>query len=240
LGIIAGALFYLGACFLFIRYVRQRNWLDLFWLLSIPALMLPSILSLAFPHENPNLYRTGGAIVPVFLMIAIALDKLMHALVDGLPKRTGPRLAWGLALLLFAFSSLQDYNLVFNGYYQQYKMSAWNTSEMGQVAHDFIESIGSPDTVWVVGYAHWVDTRLVALNAGYPGRDFQIFVDQIESTLPEKRAKLFLLNPEDEAAITALNSLYPSGWLQIYTSKVPTKDFMIFVVPPMSEASLAP
>jgi hypothetical protein len=235
LGVVAGALFYLGVVSGFIRYLRQRNWLDLFWLLSIPTLMLPSILSLAFPHENPNLYRTGGAIVPVFILAALALDSLMTSLISHLPKRIGPRLGWGLMIGLFVVASLQDFNLVFDRYYHQYQLSAWNTSEMGEVGRDFINSFGSPDTVWVVGFPYWVDTRLVAIQAGYPGRDYQIFVDQLESTLAEPRAKLFILNPQDTNAFEALKALYPNGWLQTYTSKVPTKDFLIYVVPPVAQ-----
>ena len=64
LSVVSGALFYLGAGLVLIRYLRHRHWLDLFLLISIPLLMLPSILSLAFPSENPNLYRTGGALCP--------------------------------------------------------------------------------------------------------------------------------------------------------------------------------
>ncbi len=77
LGMVSGGLFYLGAALVLLRFVHKRNWLDIFLLLSIPILMLPSILSLAFPAENPNLYRTGGVIVPAFLMVGLALDGLM-------------------------------------------------------------------------------------------------------------------------------------------------------------------
>lgn len=231
LGYISGGLFYLGAGLLLLRYLRHRHWLDLFLLLSIPALMLPSIMSLAFPNENPNLYRTGGAFVPVFLMAAIALDSLM----TSLTQRVNARFAWSLALVLLGLASIQDYDLVFNRYHEQYLRSAWNTSEMGQVSKDFIASVGSPDSVWVVGYAHWVDTRLVALQAGYPGRDFQIFVDQLPGTLTNPNAKLFILNKQDSAAIEALTNLYPQGWFKQYPAKLPEKEFLLFVAPPINQ-----
>ncbi len=44
---------------------------------SFPLLQLPSILSLAFPAENPALNRAAGAMVPTFLLVAIALDGLL-------------------------------------------------------------------------------------------------------------------------------------------------------------------
>ena len=76
LDVVSAALYFLGVILLFVRYVRRRTWQDLVLLLSVPLLMLPSILSLAFPDENPALNRAAGAIVPVFVIIAIALDGL--------------------------------------------------------------------------------------------------------------------------------------------------------------------
>jgi hypothetical protein len=137
-------------------------------------------------------------------------------------------------MLLFVNAG-QDYTLVFDTFYKQYQQSAWNTSEMGAVARSFGETIGSPDTVWVMGFPYWVDTRLVADSAGYPGRDYEMFVDKLSTTLADQRPKMFLLNPQDQAAVTALQGLYPLGWLTTYTSKVPTKDFLIFFAPPQQQ-----
>jgi hypothetical protein len=232
LSIVSGALFYMGAGLLLLRYLRKRHWLDLFLLLSIPLLQLPSTLALAFPAENPNLYRTGGAMVPVFLMAGLALDGLMTGLASRLAPRPGRTLAWGVALLLLFTNAGQDYNLVFGQFYEQYLQSSWNTSEMGAVARTFAETIGSPDTIWVMGFPYWVDTRLVAINAGYPGRNYELFVDKLPSTQADGRPKMFIINPQDQVAIIALKQLYPQGWLEAYTSKVPTKDFLIFFVPP--------
>jgi hypothetical protein len=232
LGIISGALFYLGAMLLLVRFLRHRHWLDIFLLLSIPVLMLPSTLSLAFPAENPNLYRTGGALVPVFLMAALALDGLMRTITAWLSSPWGKRVAWGLAIFLLAISAAQDYNLVFNKYYQLYQLSAWNTSEMGEVARGFVQSVGTPDNVWLMGFPHWVDSRLVPITAGFPGRDYALFVDQLPETEKIPGPKLFLVNPQDQAAIEALQQTYPRGWFQLYKSKVETKDFLIFFVPP--------
>ena len=66
LDVVSAVLFHLGVILMIIRYIRQRHWYDIFTLLSIPVLMMPSILSLAFPGENPSLNRSGAAIVPVF------------------------------------------------------------------------------------------------------------------------------------------------------------------------------
>ena len=49
LDVISAALFLIGVVLVLVRYIRKRHWLDLFLLVSIPLLQLPSTLSLAFP-----------------------------------------------------------------------------------------------------------------------------------------------------------------------------------------------
>ena len=235
LGVAAGALFYLGAGYALVRFVQKRHWLDLFLLLSIPILQLPSTLALAFPAENPNLYRTGGAMVPVFLLAALALDSLMMTFERALPARAGKLAATALAIGLIAFAAFQDYTLVFDRYYQQYRASSWNTFEIGAVAREFADTLGSPDTVWVVGYPHWIDSRLVATNAGYPGRDFRIYPEELSATHDDPRPKLFFLSPQDTESRQKLGELYPQGWSQTMTSKTPSKDFVVFFVPPSEQ-----
>jgi hypothetical protein len=229
LSVVTGGLFYLGAALVFFRYLRRRHWLDLFLLVSIPILMLPSILSLAFPAENPNLYRTGGAMVPVFLLVAIALDGLL----SGLERSSawGSRAVLALGITLVALSAVQDYDLVFNKFYAQYRQSAWNYSEAGQVVRDFSQLTGSTDTAWVVGYPHWLDTRLVEIAAGQTGRDNAIFVETLADTASDPRPKLFIVHPNHQEALDALRQLYPQGWLQNYQSQVETKDFWMYFVP---------
>ncbi len=232
LSFVSGGLFYLGAGLVLVRYIRHRHWLDLFLLLSIPLFMLPSTLSLAFPAENPNLYRTGGAMVPVFLMVALALDSLMTAVARSFHGSAGGYAAWTVALILLASNAWQDYDLLFHKYYDQYLMSSWNSSEMGQVAREFIDSYQTPATVWVVGYPNWVDTRLVANNAGFPGRDYELKPENFPSTLSVSGPKLFIINPDDRSAQESLLQLYPEGHMYPYHSKVATKDFIIFMVVP--------
>ncbi len=231
LDIVSAALYYLGGVMLIVRYLRQRRWQDMVILLSIPLLMLPSILSLAFPDENPALNRAAGAMVPVFILVGIALEGLLSAIRRSFGGRGGLALAWGAALLLVGFSSLQNYDLVFNQYQRAYELSSWNTSEMGAVVRDFGELYGSTESAWVVAYPHWVDTRLVGMNAGDTLRDYAIWPDELENTLSDPRAKLFLINPADQEAVDVLTRLYPLGSLTTYDLQV-EKDFLMYVVPP--------
>jgi heme/copper-type cytochrome/quinol oxidase subunit 4 len=231
LDVVTSALFHLGLILVIIRYLRQRHWFDLFTLLSIPVLMLPSILSLSFPGENPSLNRSAAAIVPVFLVAALALDSLWTSLESASASIWNKRFAWAAGMFLIVWASLQNYDLVFNQYRTQYDLSAWNTTEMGEVVRSFAELTDSVDTAWLVGYPHWADSRLVMINAGYPTRDNGFLPPNFPDILEDPRPKLFLVNLNDLASLEALKSRYPDGWVKEFDSKYENKNFMLFFVP---------
>lgn len=231
LDVISAAIFFLGLVLIALRYLRRRSWVDLFLPVSIPLLLLPSILSLAFPNENPNLNRTAGAYVPVFLILAVGLEGLLSAIRRSLPARLGAVAASFLGLLLVVSSALNNYDLLFVRYDESFRNSAWNSSEMGQLIRDFTRSSGSMEDAWVVAFPYWVDTRLVGINAGFPTRDTAIDPTNLGSTLDSPGAKLFLLHPQDESGLAILQDLYPEGRYWIYPARTPGKEFIVFQVP---------
>ncbi len=230
---VSGALYFLGIVGLLVRYIRKRNWMDLFLLVSIPMLLMPSILSLAYPGENPCLNRTAGAIVPVFVVIGLALETTIRTLKEKLRGRIGKLVVYGVLAFMLIWSALNNYDLVFNQYYTLYRDASWNTSEIGELAKLFIETEGSPESTYVVGYPYWIDSRLVAINSGYPGWDYAIFSDQIPATVEDPQAKIFFLNINDQENINLLEETFPNGTLKYYDSAVEYKDFMIYTVPPL-------
>jgi hypothetical protein len=232
LDMISASLFAIGLVLVIYRYFLKRNWVDMFLLISIPLLLMPSVLSLAFPGENPSLNRTGGAIVPIFIMVGYSLEAIVFSFQSRLKSGWGSRVAWTIVISLFAIAAYTNYNLVFDKYYSQFSLSAWNTSELGELISDFADSFGHEDTAYVIPYPHWVDTRLVGINAGDPNKDYALWPDQIADTVSERRAKLFLYKPEDTETGLLLAQIYPQGISWMYQSKVETKEFMVFYVPP--------
>ena len=232
LEVVSGALYFLGIAALLIRYIRKRNWMDLFLLVSIPMMMMPSILSLAYPNENPCLNRTAGAVVPVFVVIGLAFETVLRSIHTHTSGKIGKILVTLLVLLMVIWSGANNYDLVFNQYYSLYRASSWNTTELGEVAELFIDTMGTPETAYVVGYPHWVDSRLVAINAGYTGWDFAILPENIPATTEIPGAKLFFVNINDGENMQLLLETYPYGIMTQYDSSVANKDFMTFFVPP--------
>ena len=234
LDVVSGALFLLGVVLVLIRYFRQRNWSDLFLLLSIPLLELPSILSLAFPNENPILSRTAAAFVPTFLVVAMALDGLLAGIQSKMNRLLGKSVSWVVVLFLVGCSLFQNYDLVFHQYADQYDASAWNSSEMGAVIKQFGQVYGTTDSAWIVAYPYWVDTRLPGVWAGIPNRDFAIWPKDFPTTLDINGPKLFMIKPEDTDDVGVLKTLYPQGVLSTFHSAthIEGMNFLIFFVPP--------
>jgi hypothetical protein len=235
LDVVSAALLALGVVLVLVRYLRTRHWLDLFLLVSIPLLQLPSTLSIAFPGENPALNRTSGAYIPVFIIGAMALDGLLTSLGRGKMRSV---LLWVVTGILLYASASQNYNLVFNQFHQMFRQTAWNTSEMGAVIKDFEQTYGSADNVWVVPYPHWVDTRLPAVWAGIPNRDMAMWRDSILETVAIPGPKLFMVkanindpNGNDQETLDVLQSLYPNGQLKLHPSDIVGHEFWIFFVP---------
>ena len=232
LDFVTAALYFIGVIYILVRYFKKYQWFDLFLLISIPVLMLPSILSLAFPEENPSLNRTAGALVPVFIVAAMGLEGILSSVAQArLTNGLGRKIAIGLGMILILMMGMQNYDLVFDQYKTQFNTNAWNTSQIGQVINGFVDSVGYEETAYVIPYPYWVDTRLVGINAGFPRRDYALQSSQIKTTLSEPRTKLFIFKPEDENTRTTLETLYPNGILSLYQSQIRGRDFYVFLAP---------
>jgi 4-amino-4-deoxy-L-arabinose transferase-like glycosyltransferase len=231
LDLVSGAMYVLGMGLMLVRYAQKRNWRDITLLLAVPILMLPSTLVLAYPMENPAPNRAGGALVVIFLIAAIALETLLRGVKETMGDILGKRAAWAIGLVLILVASVQNYGLTFDKFRTQYLGNAWNTSELGAVIENFTLTVGHPDSAWVVAFPHWVDTRLVGINAGYPTKDYAIWPDEIGTTLDYPAPKLFLVKPEDPVALEVLQETYPNGASSLHVSDVLYKDFYIYFVP---------
>lgn len=232
LDLIAGTAFFLGVSLILFRYLKNKRWEDGFLLYGIPVLMLPSILALAYPNENPAPNRAGGAAVVVFVIAALGIEAVLRAVRKHTGGQTGKRVALLIGVLLLFISAGQNYVLTFETFPTQYRNSnVWNTSELGGVVEQFTDTVGSSNQAWVIAYPHWVDTRLVGIQAGFPTKDFAIWPEDLETTLEIPTPKLFLVKIDDTQGMDALETYYPQGAASLYEAKNPAQSFFIYYVP---------
>lgn len=228
---VSGALFHLGVAIAVVRYIRKRRWVDVFILISIPLLQLPSTLSLAFPGENPATNRAGGAIVPVFFLAGLSLSALVDWMRSEWRSRSATVYAAFVVSMLIFISARINYNLVFREYDDLFRRSAWNTSEAGSVIRGFATSVGSYDHAYVVAFPYWMDTRLVGMNAGKPTKDYAIQPDELSMLEEQRGNKLLLLHPDDTESLTNLQAMFPDGQLLEWSNPLPGKNFLIYFIP---------
>ena len=231
---VCGALFHLGLIGFAVRYARTHEWQYLAVLVCLPILLLPSVLALAFPVENPSLTRSGSALPLVFLLAATPLRALWQP--AGNSQSSLQAGFWRTAAVysLITVSALVNYRIIFTDYAALYKLSAQNTSEIGTVVRGYATSIGDWDTVWVRAYPYWVDTRAVGIAAGRFGWDNVILNEaqpRLEALASDPRAKLFIFNQSDAEFQSQVQRIFPRGVERRHQSQVVSdKDFMSYFV----------
>jgi hypothetical protein len=229
LDIISGMFYHLGIVFLFFQIFIKKSKSAILLLATIPLLLLPSALSLAFPIENPSLSRASMAMVPIFVIAGITLE-FVWTIFENQKNKIAKNISLVFLAGLLGLSFIQNYSLVFNKYANNYQASSRNTYEIGQVVKSFANLAGTTETNFAIVYPHWADTRLIMINAGFPGQDNALPLDQIDTTLDDPRLKLFLLHPDHTEGIEKLSLLYPNGFWETYHSNV-EKDFILFYAP---------
>ena len=226
----SGGFFVIGVVVIIKRIIHEKQFGMLIMLLSIPFLMLPSILSLAYPGENPSLNRSAAAYIPIFIIAGIGVYYFMDAISQQFSDRIQKIVLPLIGFVVAGIICLNNYTLVFQEYKTQFLQNAWNSSEIGEVIEQFLANDEEEKNAYVVPYAHWVDTRLVGFNAGLPGKDFALWRDDIDITRQEKNNKMFIYKIDDSETALVLRDLYPQGELSIFHSKVPGKEFITYTV----------
>lgn len=227
---LTASFFFLGLLFLLMRIIKCRRWEDICMILLIPLLMLPSTLSLAFPVENPCLNRTAGALIPVMIIAAIGFCCTFDVLAQHIRRNAAlfVCLCAGSGLVLLNVLA-HNYDLVFRQYAYEYNRSAWNTSQIGEVIRGFAESIGTYSDAYVIPYPHWVDTRLVGINAGDPNRDYSYDKSLVASLPDDGHPRLFIYRDSDTEAADAVRSRYPNGVEQLHIGPYDGKNFYSYI-----------
>ncbi len=225
---VTAVFFLIGIVSLVKRYRTSRDWKLLICLLLYPILLLPSVLALAFPYENPSMTRGVGAAIPVLLIAAFGIVEVLKVITAALRQKSLAAVAIA-GILMIAPIVVNNSDLVFKQYINQYKNSVWNASEMAEVISRFYSS-GKEGLSYLISYPYWVDSRAVAISMGRPEQNLSLPATEIANTLNVNLSKLFILNPMDKNSIAELQAAYPEGVISTYQSTNPDKNFILFIV----------
>ncbi len=243
---VMSACFLMGVAFLLYRYIRWRDWRDLFPLIILPILLSPSTGALALPDENPSITRSGLALAVVFLVTAIPLRITIEYGRKLISGWRGTLIGVVMVGVLIVTSAQVNWRIAFVTYAQQYKDSVQNASELGNAVRAWATTTGAWDTVIVRAFPYWVDTRAVGIYAGKFGWNNVILDGQPlvpENWQNDPRPKLYILNRHDAKTIAELRTTYPKGILTYQPSDFYDKDYLTFFVPgsvDFNEHTIAP
>jgi hypothetical protein len=232
LDVITGGLFHLGLIGMLVWGIKKKSWEALSLFLLLPILLLPTILALAIPNENPSLARAIAAVPVVFLLPALTLVLAVDYLRGMIPGRRSVWFGAVFASLLVAAGAAQDFDLTLRQYPETYRLNSENASELGIFMRQYVSSIGAPDDVYLIPYPYWVDDRIMNIAAGFPiSSTHYLFPDQIAGFEFSGRPTLFLLLAADADSLEALKQKFPNGFYGTVVSAYPNHDFIYFVVP---------
>jgi hypothetical protein len=236
---VSGALFALGCAYAIYRLARFREpaYLYLFILLFVG--LLPSILSLAYPRENPSTVRSGMAIPIVAILVALPLAVLLQQLTRWIGGRVG-RLAGGAFLVaLLAVSFRNNFVQYFEIYPRQHGAASQHTTYVAQAINGFLALGGRREDVHILPGAHWFDTRLVAIQTGdIRWNPLIASVDDARKDDGVPRERLYIVHPDDRQALEKLARWYPDAIRQSFTvPEIGNRPWFVAVrVPPSTRA----
>jgi hypothetical protein len=232
LDVITGGLFHLSLIGMIVHAVKKRTWEAWSLFLLVPILLLPTILALAMPNENPSLARAIAAVPVVFLLPALTLVLMVDFLRGLIPGGSGRWVAAAFVAALVAVASAQDFDLTLRQYPDTYRLNSENASELGVFMREFSASIGRPEDAYLIPYPYWVDDRIMNISAGFPiNSQHYLFPENIPAFTFSGRPTLFLLLATDVDSLEALKQRFPDGYYATVSSSFPNHDFIYFIVP---------
>lgn len=241
---VSAAMFTLGVAYVLMRLFRTGDRRTLYLSAMLFFLLLPSTASIAFPIENPGFARMGTAIPVVFIIAALPVSVAVQRLWATI-RTPGPRVAplarlaaGGSLVVLAIFAAKLNYEWYFIEYDRQYRLAAWNTTEMAGVLRGVSASVGDLEHAYHVPYPYWADTRNIGINAvGSPTWNNAVMLqapdgrERLRQHAADPAAKFYLLHREDEASLRLLRETYSNAQTRVFASATPGKDFTILFVP---------
>ncbi len=234
MGFFTAVLFVLGLACVLWRWRRECN-------LTVPialgVMLLPTILSLAFPHEVPNAIRAIGALPAAVLLPAIALalvrrrmaalhpvrpprEMLMVITANGVPKWEWRwRWSWpwrglmvALLIAVLGFETWATYPTYFRDYVSHLTASNYSISlALARAIDDFADDGES----YIKMMPYWYDGNAVRAQLRRADQSWHNELDALRREGPPFVGPpgkfMVILHPQDTEALRMLQEAFPRG-----------------------------
>ena len=230
---VTGVLLIVGVAIVLAAVLRHWRATELTLLLAVPVLLLPSILALAWPRENPSVIRASGALPVVMVIAALPLWAMMQATERRWPWQGSPfRRAWGTAILAAVFVTIAQQNAsVYSALMPSNTLeSANNSSEIARAIQRHSGEAGGIEHAFLLLWPHWVDARAVGINMDAPRWNNVLKSSRLadEPRLgPTPRLVVLPMAAQDD--LVTLQKLWPDARTEMVSSPVPSKSFYLII-----------
>ncbi|MCL4395903.1 MAG: glycosyltransferase family 39 protein [Chloroflexi bacterium] len=233
LDLVTASLFLFGLVFALYRLLRSREKVYLILIAGLFIALLPSILSLANPDENPSAVEASTAVPFVCMIAALSLVWIGRSIVAALEPAPWRALAGlGAVALVFAAAAAANYSRYFVDFNVVYRQASRNSTEIAEAIRGFDRSIGDAEHAWLIAYPYWVDPRSVGIDMGHVGWQQALPNAQAAVSVPADSAnKLYVLAAQDRTNLATLEQLFPNGQPRVFHASTPGHDFVLFYVP---------
>ena len=231
---VLGGLLVVGAAAALALSLKRRTPWPALLLISAVLMLIPSALSIAFPHENPSVVRTGGALPMLMIVCALAPGLLLEAVpAVGRWRLPSAVVAYASVVALCVAVIAINRQRVFVDYPRQYCPLAQNASDIAHEMDVWVAQDHSRANAYIVGFPHWVDSRAVGIWIGdiyFPntvGKGIGA-MDAAEVDLGGQPG-WFALNVDDAESLRNLQARYPEGESRVVLgSQCIEKQFVVF------------
>ncbi len=219
---VSGGLIVVGSAWCAYRLAVHREVRYGYLAVLIFAGMLPSVMSIAYPGENPSTVRMGAVIPMAAVVTAIGLVTATRRLAVwlGIDSDSAARTRNGASVIvtgLFAsglvvWAWAMNARAYFVDYPIQHAAASQHASRFGDVVRGFIASGGRRENVHILPGPHWVDWRLVAIEGG--DVRWQPIVEKASDIPAHDNStgrRLYFVHPDDRSSIDQLRRWYPSA-----------------------------
>lgn len=249
---VTGAFLIVGCAAWLALIIRKRDPVYLLIPIMLIIMLLPSALSIAAPLENPSATRASGSLPPAYLIAALPLALLVVKLQDVLIGHGRRIVPIGMVAVVVSGAFFVNLDTYFNDYLQSYDNSWKPHSEPGRILRGFAMSDGSYGNAFIIHHEHWLDHRIVGLEAGIlDWTNAIISRDAVPDFLYDayncveykyridpERDLLFFYHQLDKDTAEQLSDWFPEGHSVLIESRLPQHSFYIYRVPAMGYEGL--
>ena len=210
-----------------------RWWMAAF---ALPILAMTSTLNIAFFIENPSTPRAAIMMPMLFVVAAAPLALLTEWIVGVGRKAMFVPARWAVAAIvtvaMLGYGVQQNYVRYFRDFHIQYRNFVPISGEISSAILAYEQRGLDRNDAYIFVWRYWLEGRSISVYMNDIHWHESHFINTDQPLVePNGKPLLYVINQEDQARLTELQTRFPQGELKRVDSVVPNKWFYTFFIP---------